>query len=155
MVLVNPGPEGARHGGFHERRARSAAYVDAVVDPQVAAVGPAQLLQLLPERCNAGLRLRVIAGQVHEDADAPHALALLSARGARRRNCRAREPRDDLPPPHEHLPRERTLLSTALKHGRLRYAIGAHVSFRFLPLPTFLWRRFWAADPEVRSDAFT
>src|SRR5215208_3218970 len=97
MVLVNPGPEGARHGGFHDRRARSAAYVDAVVDPQVAAVGPAQLLQLLPERRNAGLRLRVIAGQVHQDADAPHALARLSARGVRRRNYRAREPRDDLP----------------------------------------------------------
>ena len=46
--------------------------------------------------------------------------------------------RDELPPPHEHLPRKRTLLSTAVKHERVRYAIGPHFSFRFLPLPAFL-----------------
>ena len=75
----------------------------AVVDPHVAALSPAQLLQFLPERRNAGLRLRVIAGQVHEHADAPHALALLRRRRARPRNCRAAEERDELAPfPVEH-----------------------------------------------------
>ena len=41
-------------------------------------------------------------------------------------------------PPHEHLPRKRTLLSTAVKHERVCYAIGPQFSFRFLPLPAFL-----------------
>ena len=53
--------------------------------------------------------------------------------------------RNELPPPHEHLPRERTLLSTAVKHERARYAIPwerPHFSFRFLPLPAFSWWRF-------------
>ena len=32
-------------------------------------------------------------------------------------------------------PRKRTLLSAAVKHERVRYAIGAHYSFRFIPRP--------------------
>ena len=33
--------------------------------------------------------------------------------------------RDDLPPPHEHLARKQTLVSRALKHERVCYAIVA------------------------------
>ena len=35
----------------------------AIVDPHVAAVGPAQLLQHLQERRDAGLRFRIVRGQ--------------------------------------------------------------------------------------------
>src|SRR5215208_8125078 len=43
---------------------------------------------------------------------------------------------DELPPPHEHLPRERTLLSMPVKHERACYAIGRHFSFRFHSYPS-------------------
>jgi len=55
----------------------------ALVDPHVAAVGPAQLLQALQERCQTYLSFRTVCGHAHEHADAPHALALLRARGKR------------------------------------------------------------------------
>ena len=71
-----------------------------VVDPHVAAVGPAQLLQPLQERRDAGLRFRIVRGAVHEHADAPHALALLRARRERPRGRRAAEQRDELAPLH-------------------------------------------------------
>src|SRR5215216_720643 len=44
-------------------------------------------------------------------------------------NCSS-QPSNELPPPHEHLPHERTLLSTAVKHERACSAIGSHFSFR-------------------------
>src|SRR5215204_1337742 len=49
--------------------------------------------------------------------------------------------RDDLPPPHEHLARKQTLLSRALKHERVCYAIVGRTS------PS--------AERERRSDPFT
>jgi hypothetical protein len=58
--------------------------------------------------------------------------------------CRCYQSGNKLPPPHEHLPRKRTLLSTAVKHERARYAMVPHFSFRFLP-------RFGAADWEGRA----
>ena len=70
------------------------------VDPHVAAVGPAQLLQPLQERRDAGLCFRIVRGRVHEHADAPHPLGLLRARGERPRGRRAAEQRDELAPPH-------------------------------------------------------
>src|SRR5215475_5187012 len=63
----------------------------AIVDPQVAPDGPAEFLQSLQERPDARLRLRIIRGQIHEHADAPHPLALLRARGERRRHGHAAE----------------------------------------------------------------
>src|SRR5262249_14981578 len=51
-----------------------------VVDLQVATDGPAQLLQPLCQRGDAARRFRVVGGQVHQCADAPHALALLRSR---------------------------------------------------------------------------
>ena len=53
------------------------------VDPHVAADGPAQLLQPLKERREAGLNFRIVRGRGQEHADAPHALALLRVRGER------------------------------------------------------------------------
>src|SRR6266511_1176784 len=67
----------------------------AIVDLQVAADGPAPLLQPLQERCKAGLSFRIVRGRAHEHADAPHPLALLRARRERPRS-RAADKRDEL-----------------------------------------------------------
>ena len=72
----------------------------AVVDPHVAAVGPAQLLQPLQERRDAGLGFPIVRGRGHEHADAPHPLALLRARRERPRCRRATKNTEKFPPPH-------------------------------------------------------
>jgi hypothetical protein len=64
-----------------------------VFDRRVLAVGPALLLQPLQERCDACHGLRIVSGQVHKHADAPHPLGLLGARRERPRGCRAAPPR--------------------------------------------------------------
>ena len=69
-------------------------------------IGPAQLLQPLQERRDAGLTFRIVRGCGHEHADAPHPLGLLRARRERPRGRRAAEKRDELAP--LHVPRERT-----------------------------------------------
>src|SRR4051794_2771544 len=72
----------------------------ATVNQHVAAVRPAQLLQLLQQRRDAALAFRIVRGQVHENADAPHPLALL--RASREWPCHggAAEPSDELTAPH-------------------------------------------------------
>src|SRR5262249_48369584 len=69
------------------------------VNLQVAALGPAQLLQALQERRNAGLTLWIV-GHGHEHGDPPHSLALLRARCKRPRGSRTAEQRDELAPSH-------------------------------------------------------
>src|SRR6516162_9141938 len=72
----------------------------AELDPRIAAVGPAQLLETLQECSVTGLRFPVVRSQAHYDADAPHALALLRARRERPGDrCRAAEQRDELAAP--------------------------------------------------------
>ena len=71
----------------------------AVVDPHIAALGPAQLLQAICERYQTGLSFRAVCGHAHEHADAPHPLTLLRPRRERPRR-RAAEQRDELPPSH-------------------------------------------------------
>jgi hypothetical protein len=61
----------------------------------------------LQKGADAGLSFRVIRGQVHEDADPPHPLALLCGRRERPRN-RAANQRDELAPSHELRPQART-----------------------------------------------
>jgi hypothetical protein len=74
-----------------------------VLDPKVAADGPAQFLQPLRERRDADWCFRIVRGNVHEHADAPDPVALLRARRDRPPGCRAAEQRDELPPSHvEH-----------------------------------------------------
>ena len=72
--------------------ANSAAYLrvlsslpptDRGVDLQVAAVGPAQLLQHLQEQRDVGLTFRIVRGCAREHADAPHPLGLLCPRRER------------------------------------------------------------------------
>jgi hypothetical protein len=67
------------------------------VDPHVAAINPAQLLQALQECREASLALRIVRRQAHEHANASHLLRLLRARRERPRG-RADEKRDELAP---------------------------------------------------------
>jgi hypothetical protein len=69
------------------------------VDPHIAAVGPAQLLQDLLERCDAGVTFWIVRGRVHEHTDPPHLLGLLRARGERPRR-RTTENTEKRPSPH-------------------------------------------------------
>ena len=71
-----------------------------VVDPHVAADGPAQFLQPLQERREADLKFRIVRGLVHEHSDAPHAVALLRTRDERPRGCRAAESTKKFAPFH-------------------------------------------------------
>jgi hypothetical protein len=71
-----------------------------IVHSQVAADGPAQFLQTLCERREAGRVLRIVHGRGHQHADAPHPLALLRARSKRPRNRCASEQRDELAAVH-------------------------------------------------------
>src|SRR5262249_43332429 len=79
-------------------KAISIACGPAIIDPHIAAVGPAQLLQSLHERHEAGLTYRMVFGERHEYTDTPD-LRLLRARGERPRG-RAAEQRDELAPLH-------------------------------------------------------
>src|SRR5258708_15190996 len=72
----------------------------AVVDLNVVPDGPTQLLQPLQKCRVASLHLRVVRGERHEHAHAPHGLALLRARRERPRHRRAAEKRDELAPSH-------------------------------------------------------
>src|SRR5262249_40110247 len=74
----------------------SSALAQGVSIDQVAAVAPAQLLEGLHQRREAGLSFRIVRWQVHEHADAPHPLALLRPRREWPRGGRAAEQRDEL-----------------------------------------------------------
>src|SRR5260370_11509694 len=65
----------------------------------MAADRPAQPLQSLRKRCEAGLCFRVIRSEWHEHADAPHAVSLLRAGGEWVRRC-ATESSDEIAAPH-------------------------------------------------------
>src|SRR5262249_34973110 len=66
------------------------------VNSYVVAAGPAQLLQRLQERRITGLRFCIVRCQIGEQADPPHALALLRAHRKRPRGGGASEQRDEL-----------------------------------------------------------
>ena len=72
-------------------RVAGAACGPSVLDLQVAADGPAQLLQPLPECSVADLSFRVIRSHARQQTDPPHALRLLRARRERQaRHCAAK-----------------------------------------------------------------
>src|SRR5262245_27689872 len=64
------------------------------VDPQVAADGPTECLQLLLESAEAGLIFRSVRSCGQEHADVPHPVTLLRARLERPRGRRAAEQGD-------------------------------------------------------------
>src|SRR6516162_7726055 len=66
------------------------------VDPHIAADAPPQLLQLLQESADAGLKFWIVGGCGQQYADAPHVLALLRAPRERPRSGSAAEERDEV-----------------------------------------------------------
>jgi hypothetical protein len=71
----------------------------AMIDPQVAAVGPTRLLQRLQECRVVRLSVGIVRGKAAgEPADTPHAITLLrSCHDWQRRRA---QPRNELPPSH-------------------------------------------------------
>ena len=74
------------------------AHRPAYFDLDVAAVGPAQLPQLLHECAQPGLPFRIVGTEIHEHADA--SFELLRVRGERPSESRDACQRYELPPPH-------------------------------------------------------
>jgi hypothetical protein len=72
----------------------SAAGGEAIVDTDIAAFGPSAFCEALPKSRQPRLGLRIILGEPHEHADAPHPLGLLRA-GRERPRSRAAEQRDE------------------------------------------------------------
>src|SRR5262249_32752630 len=70
------------------------------VDARVAADGPARFLQTLQECREASLSLRIFRGEIHQHADAAHALTLLRAGRERPRRNRASKHFDEVAPSH-------------------------------------------------------
>ena len=68
-------------------RLRVAGWCPAILDPDVAALRPSELLESLPERRDAGLCFRVALGIRHQHANPPG--AILRAHTQRRRESRA------------------------------------------------------------------
>jgi hypothetical protein len=81
-------------------RSISVASEPAIVNLDLAALGPTQLPERLPKRGNAGLSFRIAFRKIHQHANAPHPLALLRPRRERPSRCRASEKRDELAPSH-------------------------------------------------------
>jgi hypothetical protein len=69
------------------------------IDPHVASIGPAQLLQCLDECYEAGLPSGIVCGQSHENTDPPLPVALLRKR-CERPNARTANECDELAPSH-------------------------------------------------------
>jgi hypothetical protein len=72
-------------------RSISVASEPAIVNLDLAALGPTQLPERLPKRGNAGLSFRIAFRKIHQHADAPHALGLLRPHRDRPRCHRAAE----------------------------------------------------------------
>jgi hypothetical protein len=87
----------------------------AIVDPQVAAVDPAEPLQRSDKCRDAGLTLAVGLREVNQHADAPHALVLLCAHRERPRCGHTADQRDELAPSHVLLSRTGSYPTTSLK----------------------------------------
>src|SRR5262249_42186926 len=84
--------------------ATGSAAAPAVADAYVAALGPAQLLQRLPECRDVGVHFRIALGERIEHADAPHPLGLLRACRDRPSGYTAADQCDEVPPPHGAYP---------------------------------------------------
>src|SRR5262245_22849272 len=102
-------------------------------------------LQLLQERSDADLILRIVSGAGHQHADAPHALALLRARRERPSGYTAADKCDEFPPPHGADPK-------AKDHGRSIAGVGvASVACIATKRETRFGLRF-TAEPVSQSD---
>jgi len=68
------------------------------LDLHIVTASPTQLLEALPKCGDASLPFRIIRGESHEHADAPHLLGLLRAGRERPRRCCAAECGQQFPP---------------------------------------------------------
>jgi len=76
---------------------------------KVPALDPAEVAQRFAECAEAGLSFRVVLRGYEHYADAPHAIRQLRKNELRPSpSRRGAEAHDELPSPHEHLPRKRT-----------------------------------------------
>src|SRR5262249_11805469 len=75
----------------------------ALVELDVHAFRPSQSLQLLLQRLDAGLHLRIARAVGHQHADTPHSLGLLPARRERPSGSGAAEQRDELAASHHSM----------------------------------------------------
>src|SRR5262245_49495218 len=103
----------------------------AIVDAHVAAVGPAQPLQRVEERCNAHLTFAISLWVDDQHADAPRPLRLLRARRDRP-SRRAAEQRDEVAAPHHSIT---SSARCSRNQGRLSssfFAVAALMTNRYL-----------------------
>jgi hypothetical protein len=70
------------------------------IDLDIAADGPAALLESVPQRRGAELTFGIILGVEHQHAHPPHPIGLLCVRRQRPRSRRAAEQRDERAPRH-------------------------------------------------------
>ena len=72
----------------------------AEIEPDIAALGPAEFVERFQQSGNPARRIGVAFGQIHEDADVSDAIVLLRAGGKRPRYRQAAGERDEIAPPH-------------------------------------------------------
>src|ERR1700692_3393284 len=72
----------------------------AKIEPDIAAFGPAELVERFQQSGNPVRAIGIALGQIHEDADVAHPIVLLRAGGKRPRCCQAAGNLDEIPPPH-------------------------------------------------------
>src|SRR5262249_15523137 len=77
-----------------------AAKTRAVINLHVAAIGPAQVLELLDECRVSRLPICIVTGAAREHGNTSHPLALLCARGKRPPDRRTAKKCDELAPSH-------------------------------------------------------
>ena len=72
----------------------------AILNPNVATIGPAQLLQRVEERCDASLTLAISLRVQDQHSDPANPVRLLCTRQERPRECRTAHKRYELAQPH-------------------------------------------------------
>ena len=98
-VMITSGAS-ATSSAAYRRMAAASPPGRAIVDLQVSANRPAQLLEALLEHHDSCLRLRIVRREWHEHANAPHLPGLLRPCRERPCRCRTAEKHDELAPPH-------------------------------------------------------
>src|SRR5258708_6399204 len=89
------------------------------------------------ERRQAGLCLRIVCGEWHKHADAPHALGLLRARRQRPPDRRAAEQRDEVAAPHSITSSARnTIDSGTVRAGALAFLAFSAVTVSIGKFPS-------------------
>jgi hypothetical protein len=72
----------------------------AIIEPDIAALNPAEFVELLPQRRNTCSRFRIILVRHHQHADPTHPVRLLRARREPPTRHRASKNRDEFAPSH-------------------------------------------------------